>query len=319
MENKKANLEEILLQRKYDPNFIPEKQAEILTINESIVGTLQNFVIITGGVKVGKSSIIAGLIASSFNTFDVFKTKITLPTERRSIAYFDTEMSLYDFYRQMERIKKLSGRNNIPEFFHAYNFREETPADIIKLIDYHLQSIDTPVIIIDGLLDLLYDFNDPIEAKKLINTFKKWTKIYNTLIIAVLHQSKGNDKNTLGHLGSATDRYCQSTIEVIRHKEKNIFSIEARFLRSDKNFDPVLLYNNKGEFYLTENEETDSDSILANRVLQRENNYEEVIQTIIEVTGSTKATAKKKFKSFIDKKLVKKSGNIYIRTDPFAK
>lgn len=314
-----TNTTDILDARRYKPDYIPPPQTEVLTINGSLVGTLGNFVIVTGGVKVGKSSIIAGLIASSFATFDVYKMKINLPINRRSIAYFDTEMAEFDFYRQMNKIKSMSDRNNLPEYFNAYNCREDAPHEIIKIIDAHLQQIDTSVIIIDGLLDLLNDFNDAVESKRLITILKKWTKKYNLLIIAVLHIGKTSGSNTLGHIGSACDRYCQSTIEVVKQKENNMFSIEPKFLRSDKNFDPVMLMNDKGKFYLTDADVVDDDEKIANKILKATNDYDETIQNMIEMLGCTKATAKKKFKSWIDKKIIQKKDGTYIRYNPFNK
>jgi archaellum biogenesis ATPase FlaH len=317
--NEQPNQIDKLTSLKYDPNFIPPPQSEILTINGKLVGTLGNFVIVTGGVKVGKSSILAGLVASSFDLFDVYKMKITLPPGRKNIAYFDTEMAQYDFYRQMNRIKQQSNVERLPDYFHAYNMRECEPNEIIKLIDFHFQQIDTPVIIIDGLLDLLFDFLDAVESKRLITILKKWTKKYNTLIIAVLHTGKTTNGNTLGHIGSATDRYCQSTIEIVKSKEQNLLSIESKFLRSDAPFEPVMLYNNKGVLHITDNEIIDDDVITANKILNNQNNYDETIQNMMEMLGCTKATAKKKFKGWIDKKIIMKQGDVYVKFNPFKK
>jgi hypothetical protein len=304
---------EQLKKRKYDPTKTPEKKQVVYTVNGSVTGTTGNFAIITGLPKVGKSSIIAGLIASSFNIYDVFNCKITFPDGRRNIAYFDTETAEYDFYAQIDRIKKFADINTVPDYFHAYNFREDNPDVIIKLINEHFQLIDTPIAIIDGLLDLIFDFNDAVQSKSLINLLKRWGKIYNCLIIAVLHQGKNTNGNTLGHLGSMTDRYCQSTIEIIR--ENNGLTISPKLLRSDKYFEPVNLINDNGNFYVIEHETESKKTTVdvARATIKQSNNYDELVNTVAEYTGKSKAAAKKIIKDWITTGLIVKDGNEYIK------
>jgi RecA-family ATPase len=293
-EQTKQTIAELLHARKYNPEIIPEKQPVVYTVGGSICGTIGNFAIITGLPKVGKSTITAGLIASAFVPYEVFGCKIDFPTNRRGLAYFDTETAQFDFYAQIERVKRFSALNNVPEFFHAYNFREDNPDAIIQFIEFHLKTIDTPIAIIDGLLDLIFDFNDAVQSKNLINTLKRWGKVYNCLIIAVLHQGKNTGGNTLGHLGSMTDRYCQSTIEIQR--DNNALTIAPKLLRSDKYFDPIHIINQGGNYIVeqsTESEKTDDISELARKIIQPTNDYNTLVDTVAEYSGKSKAAAKK--------------------------
>ena len=314
-EQTNKTISEQLAARKYDPEKQPEKQPVVYTVGGSICGTLGNLCIITGMPKVGKSTITAGLIASAFQGFDVFGIKIDFPANRRGLAYFDTETAPYDFYAQIGRILRFSGRNNVPDYFHAYNFREDNPDAILKFIEEHFLAIDTPVAIIDGLLDLIYDFNDAVQSKNLINTLKRWGKIYNCLIICILHQGKNTGGNTLGHLGSMTDRYCQSTIEIQR--DNNTLTIAPKLLRSDKYFDPIHVVNVGGEYIteqVKETEKTDDTSELARKIIQPVNDYETLVNTVAEFTGKSKAAAKKIVRLWITGGYITKDGDKYIKT-----
>ena len=308
-----TTLTEQLKTRKYDPEKTPEKKEIIFTVGGSIAGTISNFAVITGLPKVGKSTVIAGIIASAFVAYDIFGCKLNFPANRRGLAYFDTETAEFDFYAQIDRIKRFSDLNNVPDFLHAYNFREDNPETIINLINEHLKTIDTPIVIIDGLLDLIYDFNDAVASKNLINLLKRWGKIYNCLIIVVLHQGKNTNGNTLGHLGSMTDRYCQSTIEIIR--ENNALTIAPKLLRSDKYFNPIHLINNNGNYFVAEkeNEQRDDETQLARVIIKQNNNYDELVNTVAEYTGKSKSAAKKIVKNWITGGLIKKDGNDYIK------
>lgn len=313
-ETQTENLASQLQLRKYNPEHTPKKNTIVLTVGGSISGTLQNFCIVTGMPKVGKSTIIAGLIASSLQYNDIFGIKITFPPERKGIVYFDTETAEYDFYKQIDRIKNLSDIQTVPDYFAAFNFREDEPPAILEMIEHYLKENLPPVVIIDGLLDLIYDFNDSIASKKLVNLIKRWGKKYNCLIIGVIHQGKTTGGNTLGHLGAMTDRYAQTTIEIIRNKD-NTFTISPKLLRSDKYFNPINLVNNNGNFAVIEGEkskpEENNNIELMRKVLKAENNYKQLVEDIQEYSGKSLSYAKKVVKDWIGTGYIVKDGSIY--------
>jgi hypothetical protein len=313
-EKQTENLASQLQSRKYNPEHKPKQNTIVLTVGGSIAGTLQNFFIATGMPKVGKSTIIAGLIASSMQFNDVFGIKVTFPPDRKGIVYFDTETAEFDFYKQIDRIKSLADIQTVPDYFAAFNFREDEPPAILEFIEHYLKEKMPPVVIIDGLLDLIYDFNDSIASKKLVNLIKRWGKKYNCLIIGVIHQGKTTGGNTLGHLGAMTDRYAQTTIEIIRNKD-NTFTISPKLLRSDKYFDPINLINNNGIFSIIESEksnpEQNNNIELMRKVLKSENNYKQLVEDIQEYSGKSLSYAKKVVKDWIVTGYIVKDGNVY--------
>lgn len=241
---------ELLQARKYNAAVKPEPEQVIFTIQSKVIGTLENYCVISGLPKASKSTFAGAALASALvpDYSDVFGLKLSLPKKRRRLAYFDTESSQYDFYRQMERIRILSEKQRLPDFFDAYSFREDMPSKIRKMIEtYLIENEDCSVIVIDGLLDLCLNYNDETETRLLTNWFKKITKIYNILMIGVLHLGKGHGE-TLGHLGSNTDRWAQSTLLVEKNKDTKQFVLKPKYLRSSDDFEPVAIMNYEGNW-----------------------------------------------------------------------
>ena len=325
MENtdNKLTITELLAKRQYNPDYIPNKEDIIFTIGTPArnTGSLSNFLTLSGLPKAGKSTFVAAIVASAFVPYDIFTMKIHLPKDRKKICYFDTESSDYDFYRQINKIKGFAEIAALPDYFNAYQVREDGSGIIRKMIEEYLsKNEDCSVIIIDGLLDLLVNYNDERESSLLTKWLKKITKVYNVLLITVLHQSKSN-LSTTGHIGSASDRFAQSTLDIIKDKERNCYVLTSRFMRSDMDFDPITLMNFNGVFQQVETEikknstkkasdlnEMESKA-LCNTIVVVPTNYNDIISEIIERTATSKAYAKNLIKIWISKNWILKGAD----------
>jgi len=317
----KLTVTELLAKRKYNPDYIPNKENIVFTIGGKHVGSLQNFVTLSGLPKAGKSTFVAGAIASAFVPYEVFSMKLHLPVNRRKICYFDTESSDYDFFRQIGKIKGFCELPILPDWFNAYQVREDGSGLIRKMIETYLtENADCSVIIIDGLLDLLVNYNDERESSLVTKWLKKITKVYNILLITVLHQSKSN-LSTTGHIGSASDRFAQSTLDIVKEKERNCYILASRFMRSDMDFDSVTLMNFNGVFQQVESEVkkesgkkasdlSDLESkALCNTIVSIPTNYNDISDEIIERTATSKAYAKNLIKIWIQKSWILKGAD----------
>ena len=325
MENtdNKLTITELLAKRQYNPDYIPNKEDIIFTIGTPArnTGSLSNFLTLSGLPKAGKSTFVAAIVASAFVPYDIFTMKIHLPKDRKKICYFDTESSDYDFYRQINKIKGFAEIAALPDYFIAYQVREDGSGIIRKMIEEYLsKNEDCSVIIIDGLLDLLVNYNDERESSLLTKWLKKITKVYNVLLITVLHQSKSN-LSTTGHIGSASDRFAQSTLDIVKDKERNCYVLTSRFMRSDMDFDPITLMNFNGVFQQVETEiKKDStkkasdlnemeSKALCNTIVVIPTNYNDIISEIIERTATSKAYAKNLIKIWISKNWILKGAD----------
>lgn len=311
----KLSINELLAKRSYNPEYIPNKEDIVFTIGnpQRHVGSLSAFITLSGLPKAGKSTFVAAIVGSAFVPYDIFSMKIHLPKERKKLCYFDTESSDYDFYRQIGKIKSFAELSMLPDWFNAYQVREDSSAMIRKMIESYLtDNPDCSVIIIDGLLDLIIDQNDTREASLVTKWLKKITKVYNVLLITVLHQSKSN-LSTTGHIGSASDRFAQSTLDIVKDKERNCYVLSSRFMRSDMDFEPITLMNFNGVFQQVETEVKKESSkkatelsdleskSLCNTIISIPTNYNDISDEIIERTATSKSYAKNLIKIWISK------------------
>lgn len=326
-----------LLKRSYLRDHIPSDEQILLKIGGNNVGSLQNYVIISGLPKSGKSTFTTSIVASSFNTYDIFDIKLQTLPERRKVCYIDTESSEHDFYSHMNRIKKIAQLNILPTTFNAFGLRKDDPAQIKNMIDAYLENNkDCCVVIIDGLLDLCMNYNDEIECRKVVNWLKHITTVYNLLVIGILHTGK-RDGQTLGHLGSNTDRWAQSTLEVKKDLE-GCFELTPRFLRSSKDFDPIKIKYDEFEMEYTrvddfkkihkQKKETDFNKytdiehgILLNKIFNiiKEYTYEDLIKIICKIDGRGINNSKSYIKFLKDKNFLDKTENnlYYDSRSPF--
>ena len=249
MANKKLSPAELLALRKFNPKKQIEPERVVYKIRGEVIGCLQSLVVFTGIPKSGKSTFLAATVASGLIPGEVFSMDLITPTERKRICYIDTESSDFDFYKQIERIKNFAGLKGYSTLLDAFCCREDEPPAMIEAITHYLQcKPDCSVLILDGLLDMLFDYNDIKESKRLINWIKQITKNFNILVIGVLHTGKKGE-NTLGHLGAMADRLVQSSVKIERNKEAGTFDLSPAFLRSAYDFEPVRLQNINGTWY----------------------------------------------------------------------
>jgi predicted kinase len=238
---------DVLKSRHYIENYDPPAENIILAINEKNIGSAGNFVIISGLPKAGKSTFLNAFISSNFKKEEIFG--IELITNEK-IGYFDTESNQTDFYNNLKRIKYMAKIKTFPTNFNAYNTRIDSTQTNKILIEAYILVYNPKVLFIDGLLDLLDNYNDEKESRELIVWLKKITFEYNILIIGVVHTGK-KDNHTLGHFGSMVDRYAQSVLEVVKDKENNIFTLKSKYLRSANDFPDInIIYDDNLNKYI---------------------------------------------------------------------
>jgi len=227
-----------LLKNAYKRGHIPPKEQILLSIQGQNIGSIQNYVIISGLPKSGKSTFTTSIVSSSFGVYDIFGMKLQTLPGRNKILYIDTESSEFDFYKHMTRIKDVADINELPTFFDSFCLRKEGPETIKLMIQAYIENTpECSIIILDGLLDIVMNYNDEIECRKVVNWIKEITTVNNLLLIGILHTGK-NEGKTLGHLGSNTDRWAQSTLSV-KKEENGCFILEPKFLRSSSGFKPI--------------------------------------------------------------------------------
>lgn len=162
-------------------------------------------------------------------------------------AYFDTESSQSDFYKNMQRIRQFAGYVEFPPNFSAYNTRIDPYEFQRAIIEKYIELYRPSVLVIDGFLDLIRNYNDESESRYLMDWLKKTTAENDMLIIGCIHVGK-KDGHTLGHFGSMLDRYAQSVLEIIRDYENDLYLLKPKMLRSAGFFETIALMRTGSDF-----------------------------------------------------------------------
>lgn len=235
------NLIQNLNSRKFDFTVMPPPEVKVLTVKENLILSRQNFALISGQPKVGKSTFTSAIIASGFAGIPIFDIQLHRHPDKRKVVLFDTEQSRVDLYKSIHQTVRLAGISTFPDLLDVYSFRKDDATLILHFIELYIkENPETGTIIIDGLLDLVFNFNDERECKQVIDFMKRITAENDIAILGILHTGKSTG-TSVGHLGSFADRYCQSNLEVIRDTEKNTIDLKPKLLRSAGYFEPVSL------------------------------------------------------------------------------
>jgi len=304
--------------RKYINGYKPQAEQILFTIDGKNIGTTQSFVTFQGAVKSGKSTFITSVVASAFTTWDIFTCKLVFPANRKRLCYVDTESSDYDYYRVLERIRQQIITDFLPHNFDSFLFREDSPNDIKEMVEAYLQeNKDCSIIVLDGVLDLIQDYNNVEQSFFLIQWLKKITKKFDLLVLLVLHLGK-KDQNSLGHIGSYLDRKSQSVLKIEKNKENNTLNLSPQFLRSSEDFNPVSIMYQGGAWYQVDSDKKTSDYIfgiekitLLNKVLDIPKSYTQLISDLSEITGKANTSIKKQIKNWLLDGTIIKVDNLY--------
>jgi hypothetical protein len=250
----KIELQQIPEIRKYKKNYQPPPLVVSFLIDGEIVGANETFIVFSGLPKNGKTLFLDAAIASYFLKNPFFKMQLQLPKNKPKIALFDTENGEYNFYKNIANIKGFANGSFNENLFDAFRFRGDTPQNMLIYIEHYLiANPDCGCIVIDGLIDLVFNYNDPVECTVLGHFLKRITNDYKVFILGVLHTNKSGFE-TLGHLGAVCNRACNATLKVVKNKELGTFELSPVLLRdAKKDFETISIkyFENSG-FGLTE-------------------------------------------------------------------
>jgi hypothetical protein len=311
-------LHEKLKSRKYINGYKPEADKILFTIEGKNIGTTQSFVTFQGLPKAGKSTFITSVVSSAFTTWDIFSCKLSFPPTRKRLCYVDTESSDYDYYRVLERIRQQIITDFLPHNFDSFLFREDSPNDIKLMVEAYLEeNKDCSIIVLDGVLDLIQDYNNVEQSFYLVQWLKKITKKFDLLVLLVLHLGK-KDQNSIGHIGSYLDRKSQSVLRIEKDKQNNTLNLAPQFLRSSEDFNPISIQFQSGSWHQVNAEIKKNDFVfgmekisLLNRVLNEPKIYSQLITDLCEFTGKSTTTIKKLVKEWLTSNTIIKSGELY--------
>ena len=233
-----ANIDSFL----FNPNEEIEPEQVVISIQGKNVGSIGNAVVITGKPKSRKSVVAHSILASAISNQPILGIECNLPEADSDVVLIDTEQAKHDLYRSLQRMKSLTGKNELPNNLKVYSFRKLDANGIKTGINQILENKSVRLIIIDGGLDLINNMNDIPESKQTIDFIKNILDNNSVCLVMIIHQSKSTNF-TIGHFGSFMDRFAQSVIEVTKLENDNS-EIKPQVMRSAGNFKPYEFYFN---------------------------------------------------------------------------
>ena len=190
--------------------------------------------IISGKPGNGKTGLMAQLIAATLggrfgNTIArQVGHKVRGSTEFQviptRILYVDTEQGEDDTIAFKNRVISMSGvdKQDAKEHFFILRLRDtELAKDRWKKILKAIWQMQPTDIFLDGMLDIVEDYNDQTECQPIIRKCMMLATYYDTSLWAVLHENPMVDK-LVGTLGSITQRKVSEIFTVIKVKQADL-------------------------------------------------------------------------------------------------
>jgi len=178
--------------------------------------SLGDLSLIQGRQKSKKTFFTSAICTSILNEYSFMNKLNSTPPDNTTIAIFDTEQS--DYYAQItnKRIFDASAK----EDFYYFALRDSSPNERQQIIEHFLKSHKGKIsyLLIDGIVDLLFDFNDLKECSELVQWVMKITKEYNIHISCILHENNSDGK-ARGHIGTMLAQKAETVLRIKKNEK----------------------------------------------------------------------------------------------------
>ena len=202
----------------------------ILTFKEVGFGAIGGIQFITGHQKNGKTFLMAQLMAAILNNGGErpkefipglsFNEELREEFPNPSVLYVDTEQEKENTAKVAKRVHWLCGWPlNVPnDRFHILWLRAEDSNETRwQKVKTAISKYNPLAVFVDGIRDMLGDFNDLKESASLINQCMAITTYKHCTFWSVLHENPGSDKMR-GHLGTEAANKASDVIRVTKNK-----------------------------------------------------------------------------------------------------
>lgn len=246
------------------------------------------------------------------------------------VQIFDTEQAMSDTARIRNIIKELTSekRNDDFEVFCMRNALIDKFNDDDKEVsryDFISKAIehDHPdLVIIDGIADLIYNYNDVIESQLVVNNLASLANRMDCCIVVVMHQNKSKtDKTMKGHLGTMLFQKCSDvfnvekvssvfvvTHSVSRHRSCDdvVFKIDLNGIPVDASSDIQMIKENE------ERSEAEHYKSIVERILMPGEDLKRsvIVDRICSVMGVSTSYGYRKFKELTTRGLIESENGI---------
>jgi predicted ATP-dependent serine protease len=205
------------------------KPVILIKTNNSEVLTSNSICLLKGISGSGKSRLVMNIMVGLSGASEGLNLEYTECPKDKYVLYFSTEMSPYHLQRRLLKILCITGKeyeNNLK--FFDINAVKNPMEEINSVCEIY----PPYVIIIDQAADLVMDFNNIEQSKKLLNYLNLLIMKYNASIVAVVHQNEDGNLNSKarGHLGSFLEQKSVCSIGISK-QNNNLFKMKSTKMR----------------------------------------------------------------------------------------
>ena len=187
-----------------------EKPHKTLSMYGIPFAPLKGIHALTGQSGHGKTMLFTQFMAAIlYGEFGGLRYELSDIIPRPSVLYVDTEMEEENTIAVKNRVCELINRNPQQSYddFKIIMLREtEEATDRWRKTLKAIYEVRPTIAFIDGLLDLVNDFNKNEECQRLIYRCMQVATHYGISLWCLVHQNPGNTTKLVGHLGSMLER-----------------------------------------------------------------------------------------------------------------
>lgn len=185
---------------------------------------------LTGQPGHGKTFTFTQLIVAILRgEFYGLRYELSRDIPQPKVLYIDTEMEKGNTQLVMLRVYEMMGweKGTEQEQFKILWLREEVKAvERWKLTLKAINELKPTVVFLDGLIDVVGDFNDNKECQAIIYKCMATASHYGLSMWCLLHENPGSTK-MVGHAGSFLERKATDVLKTKKDKESGVVQFEV--------------------------------------------------------------------------------------------
>lgn len=265
----------------------PTMPDNIITKDSKPVLNTGNFIQLTGQAKTCKTSVLMELTKSLIDGKSRLGFDFTKCPTDKEVVYINTELSAYDLWEFHEKIlKEIGSTRDHPnlKFFDAQSMGKDL---ILQSLKDYFTTGKPFVVLIDGIVDFVEDFNNQRESKNVVDLILSSCKQHSCAMILTLHQNPSTfSTKSRGHLGTFIEQKAKGTLCTFKNKKG--FKLKGEKLRSCPDFIINFNWTEAGLELATSPEVNNKSNMLA---LVNGGSKTELIKEYIKLYSVTKPTA----------------------------
>ncbi len=187
----------------------------IIKQGDKIVVSRGNILTVQGRAKTYKTFLVSGMVAAALD--EGLGMSGTRDVSR--VLYIDTEQSDAHTQIVLKRIYRLLDMplDTEDDSIIMLALRKENATERLSYAVQAIEELRPDLVVIDGVRDLVADFNSIDESSKVVGKLMELSASNNCAIVTIIHQNKG-DNNARGHLGTELMNKSETVLQVVRDK-----------------------------------------------------------------------------------------------------